>query len=205
MQSIIIASSGRKALIQKMKRERRPSRRLRMHIVLLYADGRSPTEISRVLFCSRTTVYAVAGRFIREEQAAFNDRKMRGPKPSVGQPASEYIERGCSNRTHPPNMAGCAHAGVASSWPWSCSRSGPPCLAGRRFVACSIAWAFAGEDRARSRPGKIQNTIESKSAGDSWTSFRWSSKRGRSSRTRPGWRRTPRWVSARCAKGSNDR
>jgi putative transposase len=76
-----------------MKRERRPSRRLRMHIVLLCAEGLSPTQIARVLFCSRTTVYAVVARFIREEQAAFNDRKMRGPKPSVGQPASEHIQR----------------------------------------------------------------------------------------------------------------
>jgi putative transposase len=64
-----------------------------MHIVLLCAEGRSPTEIARVLFCSRTTVYAIAARFIREEQAAFNDRKMRGPKPLVGKSASEYIER----------------------------------------------------------------------------------------------------------------
>jgi DNA invertase Pin-like site-specific DNA recombinase len=93
MQSITLASGERKDLIQKMKRDRQPSRRLRMHIVLLCADGRSPTEIARVLFCSRTTVYAVASRFIREEQAAFNDRKMRGPKPLVGEPVSEYIER----------------------------------------------------------------------------------------------------------------
>lgn len=64
-----------------------------MHIVLLCADGRSPTEIARVLFCSRTTVYAIPGRFIREEQAAFDDRKRRGPKPLLGEPASEYIER----------------------------------------------------------------------------------------------------------------
>jgi transposase len=64
-----------------------------MHIVLLGADGRSPTEISRVLFCSRTTVYAVASRFIREGQAAFFDRERRGPEPLVGEPASEYIER----------------------------------------------------------------------------------------------------------------
>ena len=54
MQSIIITSSERKVLIQQMKRERRPSRRLRMHIVLLSAEGRSPTEIARALFCSRT-------------------------------------------------------------------------------------------------------------------------------------------------------
>jgi putative transposase len=64
-----------------------------MHIVLLCAEGRSPTEIARVLFCSRTTVYAVAGRFIREEQAAFDDRKRRGPKPLLGEPANDYIER----------------------------------------------------------------------------------------------------------------
>lgn len=64
-----------------------------MHIVLLCADGRSPTEIARVFFCSRTTVYTVVARFIRGEQAAFNDRKMRGPKPLLGEPANEYIER----------------------------------------------------------------------------------------------------------------
>jgi transposase len=93
MQSITLPSEERKDLIKHMKRERRPSRRLRMHIVLLCADGRSPTEIARVLFCSRTTVYVVVARCLRDEQAAFNDRKMRGPKPSVGQPASEYIER----------------------------------------------------------------------------------------------------------------
>ncbi len=64
-----------------------------MHIVLLRAEGRSPTEISRVLFCSRTTVYAVAFRFVREGQAAFDDRKRRGPKPLLEELASEYIER----------------------------------------------------------------------------------------------------------------
>jgi putative transposase len=64
-----------------------------MHIVLLFADGRSPTEIARVLFCSRTTVYAVVAGFIREGQATFNDRKRRGPKPLLGELANEYIER----------------------------------------------------------------------------------------------------------------
>jgi len=93
MESIAIAPEKRKDLIRKMKRERRPSRRLRMHIVLLCAEGRSPTEIARILFCSRTTVYAIVARFIREEQAAFNDRKRRGPKPLLEEPANEYIER----------------------------------------------------------------------------------------------------------------
>jgi hypothetical protein len=63
MQSITIAPEERKDLIRIMKRERQPSRSLRMHIVLLASEGLSPTQISRVLFCSRTTVYAVVARF----------------------------------------------------------------------------------------------------------------------------------------------
>jgi hypothetical protein len=52
MESITIAPEVRKGLIIEMKREVKPSRRLRMHIALLASDGRSPTEISRALFCS---------------------------------------------------------------------------------------------------------------------------------------------------------
>jgi putative transposase len=93
MQSITIASSERKALIQEMKRERRLSRRLRMHITLLTSDGCSPTEISRALFCSRNTVYTVVSRFLREGEAAFDDREKRGPRPSVGNAANERVEK----------------------------------------------------------------------------------------------------------------
>ncbi len=57
MQSIILAPQQRKDLIRQMKRETKPSRRLRMHIALLAADGFSPTPISGALYCSRTTVY----------------------------------------------------------------------------------------------------------------------------------------------------
>ena len=55
--SITLAPKERKTLIRRMKRERKPSRRLRMHIVVLVADGYSPTRIARVLFCSRTTFF----------------------------------------------------------------------------------------------------------------------------------------------------
>jgi transposase len=81
--------------LQEMKRQRRPSRRrLRMqHIVLLAAEGLSPTEIARIHFCSRTPVYAVVGRFIQERRAAFDDRNRRGPKPLLEELESEYIER----------------------------------------------------------------------------------------------------------------
>jgi putative transposase len=92
MQSITIAPGERKDLICRMKRERKPSRRLRMHIVLLASGGYSATEIARILFCSRTTVYAIVGRFVWEGQEAFDDRKRRGPSPLVGSSAQKLVE-----------------------------------------------------------------------------------------------------------------
>jgi putative transposase len=91
--SIALNPKERKDLIVRMKLERKPSRRLRMHIVLLAADGHHPTSIARVLYCSRTTVYAIAGRFVGEGRAAFEDRERRGPKPLLDQSARERIER----------------------------------------------------------------------------------------------------------------
>jgi transposase len=92
MQSIALLPKERKELIRLMKRERKPSGRLRMHIVLLTADGYCPTHISRVLFCSRTTVYAITRRFSQEGQAAFWDRKRRGPRPLLDYSAQKRIE-----------------------------------------------------------------------------------------------------------------
>ena len=93
MENITIAPVERESLITEMKRERKPSRRLRMHIALLASDGLSPTEIGRVLFCSRTTVYAVASRFNGEGRAAFDDRRARGPRPLLGEAANERLEK----------------------------------------------------------------------------------------------------------------
>jgi transposase len=92
VENITIAPQLRKSLIIEMKREARPSRRLRMHIALLASDGLSPTEISRALFCSRTTVYAVVSRFLREGRAAFDDRRKRGPQPLLTNTADERLE-----------------------------------------------------------------------------------------------------------------
>jgi transposase len=64
-----------------------------MHIILLAADGFSPTEIARVLFCSRTTVYAIVDRFSRKRRTAFDDRQRRGPKPVLEESANERMER----------------------------------------------------------------------------------------------------------------
>jgi transposase len=93
MENITIAPEVRKSLIIEMKRETKPSRRLRMHITLLASDALSPTEISRVLFCSRTTVYAVLSRFLWEGRAAFDDREARGPRPLLGKEANERVEK----------------------------------------------------------------------------------------------------------------
>jgi hypothetical protein len=64
-----------------------------MHIALLAFDGLSPTEIAGVLFCSRTTVYAVVSRFLREGRAAFDDHGRRPPRPLLGEKASERVEK----------------------------------------------------------------------------------------------------------------
>lgn len=94
MQSITLTPQQRKDLIVGMKRQIKPSRRLRMHIALLAADGFSPTQISRTLYCSRTTVYALVERFVAEgHKSAFDDRGRRGPKPLLDEPANERIER----------------------------------------------------------------------------------------------------------------
>jgi DNA-binding MarR family transcriptional regulator len=92
MEGITIAPAERKDLIVGMKRESRPSRRLRMYIVLLASEGYSATEIARVLYCSRTTLYAIVDRFLREGQRAFDDRKRRGPIPLVDDSARELLE-----------------------------------------------------------------------------------------------------------------
>ena len=116
MEGITIAPTERKDLIARMKRECRPSRRLRMHIVLLASEGCSPTKIARTLFCSRTTVYEnFVGRFVREGQKAFDDRGRRGPAPLVESSAQELVEDLTQKGCRPPSVVGCVRPGVASS------------------------------------------------------------------------------------------
>ncbi len=66
------------------------------------------------------------------------------------------------------------------SWSWSCKLLAVElfkervALVSRETVrrALHLAWAFAGGGRALSRPRKTRRITESKSAGDSWMSFR---------------------------------
>lgn len=82
MQSNALLSKEHKELIRRMEHNSRPSR-LRMHIVLLVADGYCPTYISRVLSCSHTTVHALTRHFLREDRADFYDRQKRGPRRAL--------------------------------------------------------------------------------------------------------------------------
>jgi transposase len=123
MEGITIAPTERKDLIVRMKRESRPSRRLRMHIVLLASEGYSPTKIARTLYCSRTTVYAIVNRFVWEEQRAFDDRRRRGPLPLVERSAQKLVEDLTEGGWYLPSVVGCVRAGVASYWLSSFSRS----------------------------------------------------------------------------------
>ena len=63
MEGISLAAEERKAFIRKMRLERKSSRCLRMHIILLTADGHSPSQIACTLYCSRTTIYAAVRRY----------------------------------------------------------------------------------------------------------------------------------------------
>jgi transposase len=89
---IQLSSKERKRLISQMKRETKPSRRLRMHIVLLLADELPPSQIARVLYCSRTTVYQVGRRFVEEGEEAFDDRAPRGPAPLLDEGICQRLE-----------------------------------------------------------------------------------------------------------------
>ena len=187
MQSITLTPEERKDLIVGMKRERKPSRRLRMHIVLLAADGHRPTHIAGVLYCSRTTVYTIVERSVGEGRTAFDDRQRRGPRPMLDDLANERIE--CLVGEDSPTE----HGWLRSRW--SC-----PLLAvhlfkerallvsrERRSVAPCTALTSVGAGRARSHPPRILNRSERGSKRSS----RCCESRGHpSSKTRPSWRPT---------------
>ena len=53
---------------------------LTLHVLLLCAAGRTPTEIAAFLFCSRTSVY----RSVNAYQAHLLDARVDQPLPPVG-------------------------------------------------------------------------------------------------------------------------
>ena len=172
-----------------------------MHIALLASDGLSPTEISRVLFCSRTTVYAVASRFVREGRAAFDDREGAARGRCSGRRRTS-ASRSCSKRTPPSSMAGCARAGAASSSPCNFqreARGGEPGDGSPRAPSAGVPLEEAAPRRARERILRGADRGEARQARRCPAND--GGGRPLSSRTRPSWRPTPRWASAGCEKG----
>ena len=70
-------------------RDVRPSHAV---VCVLVADKLKAAEIAAVLYCSRTTVYAVAQRFSKQKEKAFDDRTPRGPVPSLDASACQRLE-----------------------------------------------------------------------------------------------------------------
>ena len=46
---------------------------LALHVLLLCAAGRTPTEIATVLFCSRSSVYRIVNAYCAQRRAALRD------------------------------------------------------------------------------------------------------------------------------------
>src|SRR4051794_8914177 len=93
-------------------------------------DGFSPTQISRVLYCSTTTVYALVKRLVAWERATtgvFEDRARRGPKPLLDGPAEERME--CLVEEESPTSHG-----------WLCSRWSCKLLAVELFKERGPSW-----------------------------------------------------------------
>lgn len=175
-----------------------------MHIALLASEGFSPTEISRILFCSRTTVYAVVARFLQEGEAAFDERKARGPVPLLGKEADERVERLLEEES--PTE----HGWLRSRW--SCKLLALELFKERMVVASretirrtlhrlGFRWRrprpvppeMGSEEQIEEKHARLEDVLQMTEAAGSF------------SRRRRSWRRTPKWVFAGCARASRDR
>jgi len=56
---------------------------LALHVILLYAAGRTPTEIATVLFCSRSSVYRIVRLYHAKQLASPLTRKATWTPPSA--------------------------------------------------------------------------------------------------------------------------
>ena len=98
---------------------------LALHVLLLCAAGRTPTEIAAVLFCSRSSVYRIVGAY-RVGTLGWT----ANPDGALTVPVRTAVRRpwfagrwGPCSRRPPMPMAGVGHAGVAPHWLRSCTPS----------------------------------------------------------------------------------
>jgi hypothetical protein len=109
-------------------------------------------DLPGAFLLQRTTVYALVARFVEEGQreplTIVSDAARS--RCSTNRPTTN-TSSDWSKRSRLPLMDGCARAGAASFWPWSCSRSEQPSWrAERRLAAHSIALVASALEEAAS-------------------------------------------------------
>ena len=114
---------------------------LALHVLLLCAAGRHPTEIATFLFCSRSSIYRIV-RLYRTQQLGFTvdaEGQLMAPvRTTILRP---WLKR--SSRLHPVPMVGAERGGVAPRWrrnsrrntAWRCPR-GPYDDGFMRWIGC---------------------------------------------------------------------
>ena len=86
-----------------------------LHVLLLCAAGRAPTEIATFLFCSRTSVY----RIVNTYHTQMRDTRRDPPRPPAGGVTPEVRRTACGpcSRRRRRSTAGAARGGAVPPWP----------------------------------------------------------------------------------------
>ena len=114
--TIVEIPSAEQARMRAELRRARYGYLLAIHLLLLCAAGRTPSEVARVLFCSRSSVYRIVrayrtGAFRVDEATthATEQRRLRLLTPSLKRSVHARL------KTAPARMAGVARGG-AGRW-----------------------------------------------------------------------------------------
>jgi Winged helix-turn helix len=110
-------------------RHAQPGSLLTMHVLLLCAAGRTPTEIATFLFCSRTSVY----RMVNAYQAHWLDARFDQPRPQGGWLSPSGDDQ--------PVTFGTLNYGRLTPTPPGCSLTTSLCKEG--FFCCVFPWPTA--------------------------------------------------------------
>jgi putative transposase len=73
--SIVLGSNQRKRLLELYRKEPDPQVRLRVHVILLLADGHAWALVAAVLFCSTATIARWKTRFEAGGVEALSDER----------------------------------------------------------------------------------------------------------------------------------
>ena len=115
---------------------------LALHVLLLCAAGRNPTDIAAFLFCSRSSVYRIV-RLYRARKLGFTvDAEGQLKAPVQTTILMPWMKRslGHSSRLHPVPMAGVGRGGVVPRWLPNSRRNTAWRFPHRPYHAGSMKW-----------------------------------------------------------------